>query len=548
MPKVIIIGAGVSGLSCAYDLISRGYEVEIYERSGTFGGQAKSLKTNKCFVPYAWRIWTNYYYNFLDITSNIPFSNGKTVRDNIVHIPKYSHELQTSEGRQLSGGNALDPNNFQNRSDYYKLWNKLINMFLLSEKRLRENDITFYDYIDPKDKATEDFAMEFVAPIIGMEAKKATLFCITKGWEVTYMSRSIHTGLFKSGEVYVTNGPYSEVLFDPWAKYLVEQGVAIHTNTTVASLNYDTETKKITSIDTNTKKNIIADDFVICMDQSSVNKLLRNNKELMDIKMLKNSTELMKYGNEMYFGMVLYFSEKFAPPLGTGCAQDQPWKVVIENFAASWEKKYTDSCNSAEIIQASCLDLYPGLNGKMLHECSVEEAIQETIRELQQSKLMKDLKTVSGKSVWDVFNGYDVWPEWVNGKDGKITNKDNFYKFSINKNCWDLMPKTKTPIKNLFFGSVITKTEVPMVSMEIACSNGRHAASAICEKYDVKPPHVYKHPGFLPNLLSPYRGMDWLLFSMGIRSNMLVVFILMNILFIILLILIIRGIYRRFKR
>jgi hypothetical protein len=548
MPKVIIIGAGVSGLSCAYDLISRGYEVEIYERSGTFGGQAKSLKTNKCFVPYAWRIWTNYYYNFLDITGNIPFSNGKTVRDNIVHIPKYSHELQTSEGRQLSGGNVLDPNNFQNRSDYYKLWNKLINMFLLSEKRLRENDITFYDYIDPKDKATEDFTMEFVGPIIGMEAKKATLFCITKGWEVTYMSRSIHTGLFKSGEVYVTNGPYSEVLFDPWAKYLVEQGVTIHTNTTVASLNYDTETKKITSIDTNTKKNIIADDFVICMDQSSINKLLRNNKELMDIKMLKNSTELMKYGNEMYFGMVLYFSEKFDPPLGTGCAQDQPWKVVIENFAASWEKKYTDSCNSAEIIQASCLDLYPGLNGKMLHECSVEEAIQETIRELQQSKLMKDLKTVSGKSVWDVFNGYDVWPEWVNGKDGKITNKDNFYKFSINKNCWDLMPKTKTPIKNLFFGSVITKTEVPMVSMEIACSNGRHAASAICEKYDVKPPHVYKHPGFLPNLLSPYRGMDWLLFSMGIRSNMLVVFILMNILFIILLILIIRGIYRRFKR
>ena len=38
---------------------------------------------------------------------------------------------------------------------------------------------------------------------------------------------------------------------------------------------------------------------------------------------------------------------------------------------------------------------------------------------------MKDLKTVSGKSVWDVFNGYDVWPEWVNGKDGKIINKNN---------------------------------------------------------------------------------------------------------------------------
>lgn len=547
MPKIIIIGAGISGLSCAYDLISRGYEVEIYERGDTFGGQAKSLRTNKCFVPYAWRIWTNYYYNFLDITGNIPFENGKTVRDNIVPIPKYTHELQNKNERQVSGGTTLDPKNFNSRSDYYRVWNKLLNMFLFSDKRLRENDITFYDYIDPKDKPTEDFAMEFVGPIIGMEAKKATLFCITKGWEVTYLSRSIHTGLFDQSQIYVANGPYSEVIFNPWVKYLVEQGVTIHTNAEITYINYDKIAKKIVSIDTVDQKSISADDFIICMDQSSISKLINTNKDLMDIEMLKKSTELSTYGNEMYFGMVLHFSEKFDPPLGTGCAQTQPWKVVIENFSASWGKKYIEHCKSEEIIQASCLDLYPGLNGKMLHECSVEEAIQETIEQLRRSKLMKDLKTTSGKSIWEVFTGYDIWPEWINGKDGKITNKNNFYKFSINKNCWDLMPSTKTPVKNLFFGSVITKTEVPMVSMEIACSNGRHAAKAICEKYQTSSPHVYKHPGFLPKILAPYRGMDWVLFSMGIRSNMIVVFILMNILFIIMLILLIRGIYRQFK-
>lgn len=109
------------------------------------------------------------------------------------------------------------------------------------------------------------------------------------------------------------------------------------------------------------------------------------------------------------------------------------------------------------------------------------------------------------------------------------------------------MPSTKTPVKNLFFGSVITKTEFPMVSMEIACSNGRHAAKSICEKYRSSSPHVYKHPEFLPKILTPYRGTDHVLFSMGIKANMIVVFILMNILFITIFILLIRSIYRCFK-
>lgn len=534
MPKIVIIGAGISGLSCAYDLITRGFDVEIYERSDTFGGQAKSLKTNNCYVPYAWRIWTNHYYNFLDIVKNIPYEKG-TVRDNIVNMPKYTHELQNTNGRQISGGKTLQLKNFKSPREYLKLINKLGNALLFSDKRLKHNDITFYDYIDPKEKATEDFIMEFVGPIIGMEAKKATLFSVVKGWEITYISRSIQNGMGDT-EIYVANGPYSEVIFNPWVEYLKKLGVKIYTNCNIETLNYDKYSNKVSSIDIENRGRVYADDFIMCIDQTALVKLLKPNKELMKMDMFNNSTKLMQYGNEMYFGMVLYFSEKFDPPLGTGCVQEQPWKVVIENYASSWNKKFVNHCGAAEIIQASCLDLNPGLYGKMLHECSVEEAVNETIDQLKLGKLTKDLKTITGKSIWDVFIGYDVWPDWVNGDDGKITNKNGVYKFSINKHCWKNMPTTKTNVQNLYFGSVVTKTEVPMVSMEMASTNGRHAAKAISEKYKVKPAHIYTHPGFLPIILSPYRAIDYCLFSIGIHANMLKVSIMITILLLVLLI------------
>ena len=539
MPKIIIIGAGISGLSCAFDLITRGFDVEIYERSDTSGGQAKSIRTPKCNVPYAWRIWSNFYYNFLDVTSKIPTDNTKTIRDNLVLLPTYTHELKNKYGRQYSGGSSLDKSNFKDSKSYYSLLNKIYNMFLFSEKRLRDNDITFYDYINPQDKATEDWLMEFAGPIIGMEAKKVTLFSIVKGWEMTYMSSSLQKG-FEKNDIYVANGPYLDVIFNPWVDFLKKKGVKFYTNTNIISLNYDNKLNKIMSIDTDELKNIKADDFIICIDQNSINKLIKPNDDLMEINMLKNSTELKKYGNQMYFGMLLYFSEAFDPPLGTGCAQEQPWKVVIENYSASWSKKYIEICGTTEIVQASSLDLSSGLNGKILSDCSVEEAIKETIDQLKLSKLMKNLKTVSGKSIWDpsVFTGYEIWPEWVNDENNKIKNKNDFYKFSINKKCWDLMPSTKTPVSNLFFGSVITKTELPMISMEMACTNGRLAAKSVSEKYDIKPAKVSNHPGYLPIVLSPFRTLDHLLFSMGIKSNIYVITVIILIIFTILFLII----------
>ena len=545
--KVIIIGGGIAGLSCAYDLQKAGFQVELYERNNVCGGQARSIKAGRCSNTYAWRIWATSYYNFLDISKQIPVGD-KTVFDNFVALPSYSRKEGIGTGRN---GDSLDgqpnPRKFKSKIEYARLILKILNMIMMSDERLRENDITFYDYIDPKEQATIDWVHEFVGPIIGMEAKRATLYCIAKGWPVTYVSMGLWNK-FQGNTVYVVNAPYNDAIFTPWVKHLQEQGVKINVNTKITDITFDHKTNKISSITTDQQK-VTGDEFVICLDQTAVNKLFSSKQKLMRIPMINKATQLMKYGNEMYFGMVLYFSEPFSVPLASGCAQDQPWKPVIQNFSAVWEDKYIKECDAAEILQVSCLNLVRGHNGKILADCSVEEILQEIFFELHNTEFLHNVTTKDGNSIWDSFIDYNVWPYWKTGADGKIYNTIDEYKLSINPKCWELMPNIKTPIDNMYFGSVIAKADTPMVSMEFACYNGRKAAQAISEKYNAVKSKVYNHPGILPTLLGPVRRLDGLFFKLGIKVNWVIAILWWAISLVIgLIILIIYGIRKIFSK
>jgi monoamine oxidase len=41
--KVIVVGAGIAGLSCGYDLMRRGHEVVVLEASGRPGGHVRTV-------------------------------------------------------------------------------------------------------------------------------------------------------------------------------------------------------------------------------------------------------------------------------------------------------------------------------------------------------------------------------------------------------------------------------------------------------------------------------------------------------------------------
>src|SRR5437660_9758546 len=42
--RVIVIGAGIAGLSCAYELMKRGHDVTVLEASGRTGGHVRTVR------------------------------------------------------------------------------------------------------------------------------------------------------------------------------------------------------------------------------------------------------------------------------------------------------------------------------------------------------------------------------------------------------------------------------------------------------------------------------------------------------------------------
>ena len=78
MPVIYIYGGGIAGLTAAHELIERGFQVEVYEKSNAVGGMAKSKRQVNSNVPteHSWRGYGQFYNNLFDIMKRIPIKES----------------------------------------------------------------------------------------------------------------------------------------------------------------------------------------------------------------------------------------------------------------------------------------------------------------------------------------------------------------------------------------------------------------------------------------------------------------------------------------
>jgi phytoene desaturase len=139
--KVIIIGAGIGGLSSALRLLHNGYEVEIYEKDNSIGGRVNIIKTNDytfdltasiLMMPDVYKELFSYvnknykdYLEFIEIDPTYRvFSNGDHFMDFNTSMSKLTKNLES-----ISKDDSLG---------YFKFMSDVYEKYLIANKYFLE--------------------------------------------------------------------------------------------------------------------------------------------------------------------------------------------------------------------------------------------------------------------------------------------------------------------------------------------------------------------------------------------------------------------------
>lgn len=488
--KVVILGAGIGGLTVAHELIrSKGdYELHVYDRNKVIGGMARSGVKQRGDVSlpteYSWRIYGPNYDNLRDIFKQIPLINNpsKTVHDNLIDV----NDFLIADQRTIFLMNNRPKMLWDMRRAFktipfkqkWRVISKIIYCFMISTDRLnRMDNLTWSDYIDPDHSLCHDmkkYIIDIMGPFLGAEPLQVN---------VPSTAKTLETFKILNRSISVMNAPTNEAWFDHWKAYLESQGVIFHLDANIMDLR--TEDDRVTGaiIDNN---EISADIFFCCLSVESVATMSSLN--------LPSVQELAKRGRQLMVGMQLYFDKKIAMPSNHTAMYipDSPWQLVIEPQGSLWGKTYGDISDVWSI--GLCDPVRPGLLiKKRFIECSHEEIQQEVWYQITTSELGNYLSLNTIKVL-----DYNVWDTYRFNGHALDTNEP---KFSTNKGTYFLRPDNATIYKNLYFATAYTKTETDMFEMESAAESGRRAARLIDESINIIPSNR-------PALFAFYRRLD----------------------------------------
>lgn len=499
MPKVIIIGGGISGLSVAHSLSkSKLFHIQIHERNRDIGGQAISSFGEHCYNEYSWRIFGRGYINFFNVMYEI---------NNLHNFVPMSTPCFITDKQQNS--NNLRP------WDLFTLLvkekvpiNKLLNIGILSKDRLLNDyhDVYAYEYFDK-----HPIIVAINGPVLGMEAKKVSLSGMMKNSYNVLFNNNKHVS-----STMITKGPTNISVFDHWKRHLISNGVDINTESHLQKIN--TANNKITSVVINGHEHT-ADYYVFACSLESLVNIATQNHILSQTNTIHNLYRLTSVGLQLYFTFNLYFTQ---PMGGDQCTEfvlvDTKWQLIIQK-KRQWSAHIMSRCDALikDVWNIGLLDYCMGHNGKILQDCSIQEAITEGIYQLKNSNYMKQL--LGNESFDSKILGYDYYHEFVD-IDGKVRSLNP--KFSTNVGSHHLQPKTSHPHdlpSNMFLSAYYVENTIGGASMESACTIGLTCANDIRKLEQLNQEHVYDHAegsSYLTPLLAPLNLLDQGLYKTGL--------------------------------
>ena len=519
--RICIMGAGVSGLSVAHELIKQNFDVIVIERNPIAGGLARSTNFPEGPGEYGWRAYGPGYLNLQKIMSEIPISEDKTVLDNLQPVNNYT--ILRQNGTQIVFDSSVS------------VWKKLLNIFKITRKftikdyliilklflytktscsaRIISLDtIAWYYYVSGFSSEAKKFLVNPIGIFYGMEVKRMSTTSV--------LSLADNFLQFTTGAPFsfsAMKGPTNDAWLNPWVKYLTDKGVNFQFNTEIHGIDCDSH-GNITKVFTS-DGDIKADIFVSSLPTESNAKIFENNTKLhCQFKALAENSKQVQPSIAYYFDDIITFSHGYAVIY----LVDTPWNLMILPQGKLWreggywppDSTFGKDCWGIGIGNSN----NPGTTGKSFTESTREEAIEEVWKQCLQSNILNlNAKTESGKPLAEIKNtGHCLWPSFQTNKD---TNKLDTWEPKFSNNAYtytDLPDSTKNPyVPNLYIATAYNKEYGHVYNMEAAAFFGRRTARYISNSTE---PEITSVPDPDNNF---FKYIDYFCYKVGLPNSLI---------------------------
>ncbi len=217
--KIAIIGAGVAGMSAAWDFIREGHEVSIFEAEDRVGGLASGFKD----PSWDWTLEKFYHHWFTTDSDLLQLVDEMGVSDQVIFPrPKTSYWIDGKVVRSEISPSAI----FLPLSFFAKIQFGLAGLFMKFTRNWKALEkVTAHEWL-MKYMGEEGYNKFFRPLLIGKFGEEYQKVNMAWMW-ARVTSRSLKLGTFKGG---------FQAFLDTLAKQLTDKGVRIHLHTPVQSI------------------------------------------------------------------------------------------------------------------------------------------------------------------------------------------------------------------------------------------------------------------------------------------------------------------------
>ncbi len=262
--SVIVLGAGIGGLTAAHELVERGYKVTVYESSSVAGGKARSIGIQGTGIggrrdlpgEHGFRIFPGIYRHINDTIARIPFGNGSVL--NALTLPPVAYaDRSTGEDRiafPTGGRSAISKSGLTEtvrqmfRQSGWIASDQELSLFVQKllyiltsspERRLAELEtISWWDFIEAETQSMnyqKFFATGTARTLVAMKPKVASARTMGEMF-IQLLLAAVDEN--RGGLDRILTGPTNDVWFDPWVSYLESKGVDFHFNSKVLGFTF----------------------------------------------------------------------------------------------------------------------------------------------------------------------------------------------------------------------------------------------------------------------------------------------------------------------